>query len=379
MGVLELRHGSDVARAQSLHFHPLLALLHREMVEFLYRLVLRVVDLASVPNLAGVQAEQSDIADVRLRDRLEHPAQERRSGISTETTGERRLQGRGEQLDHLLQECSSAVRQLAAAAEERHHSACHDRLLYCRDELLAGYFLAAEVALDQLVVGGGDRLGQLFSVLLKQTLEFVRDRHHLVLAGLGPLLIEVAVAGEEVDDPVEVVAIADGYLDRDDPGCQMGLHIVEDPLEVGVLLVHERNEQDSGQMQLVADFPDFFGPHLYSTRPAQYDDGGIGRIEAADDFAEVVEVSWSVDEIDLGIQPLGVAEAQIDGVLAFDFVGRVIGERVTVFDRAVAPAGAAYEGQGVNQGRLPAGPVPDKRHVSDGVGAIDLHGLHLLG
>jgi hypothetical protein len=119
-----------------------------------------------------------------------------------------------------------------------------------------------------------------------------------------------------------------------------------------VLLVHQRYEQDAGQVQLIADFPDLFGAHLHPTRPAEDDDGGIGSVQAGDDFAEVVEVTRGVDEIDLGVEPLGVAEAQIDGVLAFDFVGRVIGERRTVFDGTVAAAGAAYEGQGINQGRL---------------------------
>src|SRR6188472_3169017 len=132
-------------------------------------------------------------------------------------------------------------------------------------------------------------------------------------------------------------------------------------------------------MQLVADFPNFLGAHLHPSRPAENDDGGIGGMQAGDDLAEVVEVTRGVDEIDLGVQPLGVADGQIDGVFAFDFVGRIVGERGTVFDGTVASAGAAYEGQGIYQGRLSASPVPDKRHVSYGVGAIDLHGLHLLG
>ena len=66
-------------------------------------------------------------------------------------------------------------------------------------------------------------------------------------------------------------------------------------------------------------------------------------------------------------------------MLAIDFVGRVVRERGAVFDRTVAPAGAGYEGERVDERCLTAGPVPDKRHVSYGVGAIDLHGLHLLG
>ncbi len=177
---------------------------------------------------------------------------------------------------------------------------------------------------------------------------------------------------------MEVVPVAHRDLYRDHLGRQMGLHVIEDPLEVGVLLVHQRNEEDPGQVQLVADFPDFLGAHLHPARAAEDHDGGIGRVQAADHLAEVVEISGSVDEVDLGVEPLGVAEAEIDGMLAVDFVGGVVGERGAVFDRAVAPAGAGNEGERVNQGCLAAGAVPDERHISYGAGAIDLHGLHLL-
>ena len=65
-----------------------------------------------------------------------------------------------------------------------------------------------------------------------------------------------------------------------------------------------------GQVQLVADLPGLFGAHLDPPGTAQYDDGGVGGVQAGDDFAEVVEISRGVDEVDLGIEPLGVAQAR---------------------------------------------------------------------
>ena len=67
-------------------------------------------------------------------------------------------------------------------------------------------------------------------------------------------------------------------------------------------------------------------------------------METGHDLAEVVEVTRGVDEVELGIHPLGVAEREIDGVLSGDFVGGVIGERRTLFDAAVAPAGSRHPG-----------------------------------
>jgi hypothetical protein len=78
MRVLELRHRADVSRAEPLDFHPLLPLLDRQVVELLRRLVLRIPDFVPVLELAPVQAEERHVAHVRLGDRLEHPADERR-------------------------------------------------------------------------------------------------------------------------------------------------------------------------------------------------------------------------------------------------------------------------------------------------------------
>ena len=95
MGILELGHGADVARAEPLDLDPLLSLLDREVVQLLGRLVLGVPDLIPVPELAVVEAEQGHVAHVRLGHRLEDPSHERRVGRR------RALGGRGEQLHHL--------------------------------------------------------------------------------------------------------------------------------------------------------------------------------------------------------------------------------------------------------------------------------------
>ena len=219
MGVLELGHRADVARGQPLDLDPLLALLDREVVQLLRHLVLGVPHLVAVPELAGVEAEQRHVAHVRLGHGLEDPADERRVGRR------RALGGRREELHHLPEQRPEAVGQRGAAAEQRHDLAGQHRLLDRADELLARDLLAGEIALDQVVVGRGDGLGQVLAVLLVARLVLVRDRHHLVLALERALLVEVAVAGEEVDDPVEVGAVADRDLDRHDLGRQVGLHV----------------------------------------------------------------------------------------------------------------------------------------------------------
>ena len=75
------------------------------------------------------------------------------------------------------------------------------------------------------------------------------------------------------------------------------------------------DEQDAGQVELVADFPDLLGADLDAAGAAQHDHGGVGGVQAGHDLAEVVEVARGVDEVDLGVHPLGVAERQVDRVL----------------------------------------------------------------
>jgi hypothetical protein len=63
-------------------------------------------------------------------------------------------------------------------------------------------------------------------------------------------------------------------------------------------------------MQLVADFPDLFGANLDPPGPTEHDYGGVGRMQPGDDLAEVVEISWGVDQVDLGVEPFGIAEGR---------------------------------------------------------------------
>ncbi len=370
--VLELGHRADVARGQPLDLDPLLALLDRQVVELLRRLVLRVPDLLAVPDVAGVQAEQGHVAHVRLGHGLEHPAHQGRLGRR------RALGRRGQQLDHLPEQGPETIGLGGAAAEQRHDLAGQHRLLHRADELLAGDLLAGEIPLDEIVVGRGDGLGQVLAVLPVALLVLRRDGDDLVLALARALLVQVTVPGEQVDDPVEIGPVADRDLDRHHLRRQMGPHVGEDPLEVRVLLVHEADEQDAGQMQLIEDFPDLFGPNLDPAGAAHHDHGGVGGVQAGDDFAEVVEVARGIDEVELGVHPLGVAEREVDRVLAGDFVGGVIGEGRSVSGTAMAPAGAGHPSQCIHERRLSTAAVADERHVSDGLGAIDLHGLHLL-
>ena len=112
--------------------------------------------------LAGVEPEEGDVAHVRLGHGLEDPADQRRAPPAAVHLGRRR-----EQLDHLLEQ---------RAERRRSARRCRRRAGRSRPASIAfltapmncsrGISSPAQVALDQLVVGGGHRLGQLLGVLL---------------------------------------------------------------------------------------------------------------------------------------------------------------------------------------------------------------------
>ena len=153
-----------------------------------------------------------------------------------------------------------------------------------------GDLLPAEVALDEGVVGGGDRLDELLRVAGHFSGQFRRHRDTLVVP-LGPPLILVAVAGEEVHDPVEPLAVAHGDLDRDDPRGEVGLDPGVDPVEVGVLLVHRGDDEDPGEVEGVAHLPDPLGPDLDPGGGGEDHQRRVGDREGARGLADVFEVA----------------------------------------------------------------------------------------
>src|SRR6184192_3131417 len=117
---------------------------------------------------AGVDAEVGHVSHMRLGHRLEHLRDEWTAvlrpqrdalgaapllGLHCGT-----LVGRGKELDHLGQEGARPVGQLRRAAEQREHLALRHPRLHGGDRLVSPDLLAAQVALEQRIVGLGDAL-----------------------------------------------------------------------------------------------------------------------------------------------------------------------------------------------------------------------------
>ncbi len=184
--------------------------------------------------------------------------------------------------------------------------------------------------LEQRVVGGRDRLDQLRVVSIEQLLGFLGDLRLFVLAGLDALLELVGFLREQIHDAVEAVRLADGHLDGNDLVREARLDLLVDAVEVGVLLVHHRDDEQHRVTPGDRLTEHLFGADFDAGRGGDHDERPIGGGEAGDRIALEVEVSWRVDQVDLGVLPLGERRTEVDRVAALDLFRGVIGEGGTV-------------------------------------------------
>src|SRR5256714_13091241 len=125
-------------------------------------------------------AEQRDVPDVRLGDRLEALRRERtgvlclqRQALRTAPllrVDRRPLGRRGTQLDDLRQQRAGAIGELGGTAEEREELAARHAGLHGGDRFAATDLFTAEVTLEPRVVGRGGALDQLLPGLLETLL-----------------------------------------------------------------------------------------------------------------------------------------------------------------------------------------------------------------
>src|SRR5437016_5041551 len=193
-----------------------------------------------------------------------------------------------------------------------------------------------------------------------------------------PLLVHVALLGEEIDDPMEGRAFAHGNLHRDhlrrEPLLDLRIHA----LEVGVLLVHQGDEEQPRDAARFAVVPHLLGAHFYAAGGGEHHHRAVGGVHARQRLAREIEVPRRVDEVELGVEPLGHGEREGDRVFALDFVGGVIGEGGSVFHGPVTLAGTGHEREGIDEGGLTARAVADDRDVADLRRLVHAHRRTLL-
>ena len=119
------------------------------------------------------------------------------------------------------------------------------------------------------------------------------------------------------------------------------MDVVDSALEIGALAIELIDEERARQLVLFAERLDLFGLDFHAGHAIDHDQRGIGRDQGrARVINEDVEAG-SIEEIDLGLLPLGDSDGGGDGDFALDLLLVEIRDRVAFVGRVrrfAAPA-----------------------------------------
>src|SRR5947209_1451754 len=113
---------------------------------------------------------------------------------------------------------------------------------------------------------------------------------------------------EEVDDARELVFGPDRKLDRNAAVGELGARGFEDAVEVGALAVEHVDEDDARELVLLGALPDAARVDLHPHDAAEHDDDALDDSQRRVRVGLEAGVAGSVDEVDLAVVPLEVAE-----------------------------------------------------------------------
>ena len=153
----------------------------------------------------------------------------------------------------------------------------------------------------------------------------LRDRDAVVLAR-----VVESFHGDEIDDPFEIALAADGEHDGHGIGAQSLVHHPDDVVKVRSVDVHFVDEGDAGHLVGVGLTPHVFGLRLHAALGAEHRDRSVQHPEASFDFNGKVDVSGSVDDVDLMTFPHGGRGCGSDGDPPLSLLHHVVHNRCAV-------------------------------------------------
>ena len=169
------------------------------------------------------------------------------------------------------------------------------------------------------------------------------------------------------------LALADRHRERHRGAPERLLDRLERPLEGGVVAVHAVDHDEAREAALLREAPDLLGLDLDAGDGVDHHQRGLGDAQRRARLGQEVRVAGRVDQVDLGLLPLGERERRQQADLALDLVGVEVGDRGALVDAAEPVHGAGVEEQRGDERRLAAAAVPDHGDVADVRGVVNLH------
>ena len=377
VGSGQLGDGPDVPGADVLHVHLLFAHHHHGLAHPLGIAGAHVDELGLGGDLAGDHLQVRELADEGVGHGFKHDGSRgpvlvdrelHRVAVHVHAQLPGLVLGRGGQPAQAVQELLHAPHEHGVAAEHRGDGAGLDALAHAQDHLFGGEGLAGEVFLKQLVVGFGDGLVNGGAQAFQPVAHVGHGHSHGLAAG-----VVVGLVLQQVDVDVGLAVLDVGHHHRAHRGAELGLQVLEHPVEPGALVAQAVDEEDFGQVPLLGGGHGLLRAHGH---PVLAGDDHQHRVRGPHGFhhaALKVEKAGGVQQVDLLIFPLQGRHGGGDGGLAADLLGVVVADGVAVAHFAPPVGGAGKIEHGLRQGGLSRPAVPGYRQVDDMVRLILVH------
>ncbi len=260
-------------------------------------------------HLAGVDADERELADEGIGHDLEHEPGERGAviartldrlpGVRIDGDGSRNVEGRGEVGDDRVEHGLHALVLERGAADHGEELQGDGGPTDAGLQLLGGDLFALQELVGEVIVDFRDLLDEMVAGELGLVEHVGGDLFGLVLGAHGLVFVSVRLHRDQVDHPDELVLGADGQLDGDRGlGGETVDHHVDAALEVGAHPVHLVDEGDAGNVVLVGLAPDRFRLGLHAGHRVEHRDRPVEDAQGPFDLGGEVDVARSVDDVD---------------------------------------------------------------------------------
>ena len=221
--------------------------------------------------------DQRKLAHMTIGDGLEHEAQRFTVlvglGVDLHVAGED-LEGAAIQRRRTLfhDEVEQTIHPDAGGGAATHHwkhTGGSDTTGQSVGQVVEGRDVTVQVALQQDVVADHDALNEGVVDLVLAVGQLRRHGHR----GADPVAVAVGGVGQQVGHAGKGRVGSDGQLQRGDPRPQLGLELVEHPVEIGPFLVEFVDEHRSGDASFGRQLPDELGLDLDPIHRADHEDG----------------------------------------------------------------------------------------------------------
>ena len=377
--LLQLGHDADLAGPERVHRLDILPLHPRDVAHPLLAASARVDEVGVGLHRPAVDAEERQLADVRIGEGLEDERGDGRLAIRLPRSGLLGLEvsagdlgavsRRGKLVDDEIEQRRAADAFGRRGAEHRDDLALADAGAQRLQHL--GLFERAllQILVEQLVVRLGGGLHELLAILLHAVREL---RGHRPFHRLAVSAVRDGLLRDEIHESLEAVLLAHGQVQRDETALQATRERFERAIEVGALTIEAIDDDRARQIVVVGELPDFLRLDLHARHRVDDDQRRLDDTQPGARVRDEVAVPRRVHEVDPVALPLAVREGRVDRDLALDLVGVEVGGRRPVVDLAETVDRARGEEHRLDERRLAHSPMADDADVPD-LADLDRH------